>query len=258
MNGIRMAAGSERDLSLPRGRTTIPVGLALDNERIPAWWVSHVRRGERTTVRTAARVNASVLGRTVTAARTDETTFETDIAGRFDTSESRPVDAGLPVVPDPLFVVERTNATWGRVSSEETPLNATFVLANPRDFPLPIVAFEYAVSMNGVRVGNGATEGGVVPPGGRRAIAARTVIENDRLDEWWVSHVRRGQRTDVRIEFAARIELPTGGVVRVALDEFTYTDTFETDVFGADGADDATEIRATGGGIDRAVSPAAG
>ncbi|PSP86890.1 hypothetical protein BRC90_11750 [Halobacteriales archaeon QS_4_69_34] len=51
VNGTRMAAGSAGLLSLSPGRTTIPVGPTPDNEALPAWWGSHVRRGQRTDVR---------------------------------------------------------------------------------------------------------------------------------------------------------------------------------------------------------------
>ena len=59
-----------------------------------------------------------------------------------------------------------------------------------------------------------------------------TVIDNRTLDEWWVAQLERNQVTDRRIEFYARVELPTGETVRIPLDTLTDTKCIETDVFG--------------------------
>jgi hypothetical protein len=114
--------------------------------------------------------------------------------------------------------------------------------------------------MNDVQVGEGATERGyVVEPKSMETLRLRTLIANDKLDEWWVTHLRNGQVTRLRIDFHARIELASGTTVRVPLDALTYEETIETDIFGGGnasdgGADSPGGETATGDGTSTGTS----
>jgi stringent starvation protein B len=94
--------------------------------------------------------------------------------------------------------------------------------------------------MNDVAVGDGTSESGhVIPAESTETIETTTYVRNDRLDEWWVSHLERNQVTDLRIDFHARLDL-SGQTVRVPLDAVTYTETVETDFFGTKPTTNAT------------------
>lgn len=56
-------------------------------------------------------------------------------------------------------------------------------------------------------------------------------IRNDALDEWWVSHLERNQRTQLRLDFAAVLDR-RGTTVRIPLDSLSYEETVEPDIFG--------------------------
>ncbi|MFB6255698.1 MAG: LEA type 2 family protein, partial [Haloplanus sp.] len=43
LNGIRMATGTKKGVTIDQGRSTVPMTTNLANERIPTWWVSHIR-----------------------------------------------------------------------------------------------------------------------------------------------------------------------------------------------------------------------
>jgi LEA14-like dessication related protein len=235
MNDVEMARGEREGLDLPAGRSDLEFTTRMDNDRIPAWWVSHVRNGERTEVRVDATVRSSTLGRSVDLTRTR--TVETDIVEQFRSTEHRPVDADLPLVSDPVLVVRETDANWGAVTNRSTPIEMSFAVYNPKSVPYAVTEIGYNVTMNGVAVGNGTTETGtVLPPEEETTVPATTVIDNRRLDEWWVTHLENDQRTDLRIDFHATVDLPGGGTVRVPLDALTYTRTVETDVFGTKNA----------------------
>jgi LEA14-like dessication related protein len=241
MNGIRMATGTKGGLSIPQGKSTVPMTTRLANERIPTWWVSHVRNGERTTLAVNADVHSSTLGTAFGAPKVTRD-IETDIISAFNATEDRPV--GSSPTGGPLLVLRETSAQWGEVSAAETNIDMRFVVYNPNAYPIPVSELGYRATMNGIEMGNGTTEGqGVIPPGETRTIEATTTLNNDNIDEWWVSHLRNDQVTDLRIDFSARFELPTE-TVDVPLDPLSYTRTIKTGIFDnkerASGGSDGT------------------
>ncbi|GAB3323917.1 LEA type 2 family protein [Haloplanus salinarum] len=229
MNGIRMATGVKEGLALPSGESTVPMTTYLANERIPAWWVSHLNNGERTELAVNADVHSSALGASFGAPKVTRT-IETDIISAFDSTERRPVGDEGPN-GEPVLYIEETSAQWGTVDSSATEIDMRFVVYNPNPYPVPISELSYRATMNGVEMGTGATEGhGTVPPESTRTIRATTTLDNGNIDEWWVTHLENDQRTELRIDFAARVELPTG-TVDIPLAPLTYTETIETDIF---------------------------
>jgi len=244
LNGIRMANGTKAGVSMASGRSTIPMTTTLANERIPPWWVSHVRNGERTELAVNADVHSSLLGASFGAPQVTRT-IETDIISAFNSTEDRPV--GASPTGGPLLVIRETSAEWGDVDAAATHIDMQFVVHNPNSHPIPVSELGYRATMNGVEMGTGATEDrGVIPPGETRTIEATTTLNNENIDEWWVSHLRNDQVTELRIDFSARVELPSG-TVEIPLDPLTYTRTIETDIFdnkaddGSADGEDGTE-----------------
>ncbi|WP_255170600.1 LEA type 2 family protein [Natrononativus amylolyticus] len=234
MNDVDMARGERRGVTVGTGNSTVPLTTDLDNGAIPAWWVSHVDAGERTTVAVDATVSSDRLGRE--GELTHEHGIETDVIGEFNSTETRPVNANQPLIDDPVLYVNETTGEWGDVSESETPIETAFVVYNPNDEPYVITELGYEITMNDVDVGSGATHDTHVIGGGEtETLEATTAIDATRLDEWWVTHLDDGvhghQVSELRIEFYAVVELPTGEAVTVPLEELTHEDTLETDVF---------------------------
>jgi LEA14-like dessication related protein len=234
MNDVSMANGTKEGLAIEKGNSTLHFTTTMRNERIPAWWVSHIRNGERTELEIDARIRSSLLGQSVTVPHERE--IETDVIGQFNSTETRPVNASQPLVSDPILYINRTSASWGSVSQSETPIDMRFVVYNPKTTPYTISEIGYEITMNNITVGEGTSDDPyVIESRSEETIATATAIQNQKLDEWWVSHLERNQVTDLRIDFYARIELPSGDTVRVPLDELTYTKRIETDFFGTKG-----------------------
>lgn len=238
MNGVEMAHGQKEGVAIESGNTTVPSETEMDNTRIPAWWASHVASGEHTDLAVRATVHSGTLNRSIDAPPV-ERSIETDFLSAFDSTESRPVNADRPLVGDPVLWINRTSADWGEATTDRTPIEIEFVVYNPKPWAIPITELGSEVSMNDVDVGEGETdETYVIPPGSTETVRTTVVIENDQLDDWWVSHLQRGEVTDLRIDFWATVDLSEagGGEVQVPLDELTYVETFETDVFGTKNA----------------------
>lgn len=235
MNEIEMAQGGREGVSVGTGNSTIPLETDLRNDAIPSWWVSHVRNGERTSVGIDANVTSDLLGRTVEFTRSRE--IQTDLLGAFNSDETRPVNADSALTDDPVLYVNETRGEWGSVSESETPIDMAFTVYNPNLEPYAVTKIGYDVTMNGVEMASGQTEEGyVIPSRSSETIEFTTDLQNRRLDEWWVTHldedVHGHQVSDLRIEFYAVIEFPSGTEVTVPLDELTYEETIETDIFG--------------------------
>jgi LEA14-like dessication related protein len=231
MNQVPLASGGREGIRMETGNTTLNFTTEMDNGQIPKWWVTHVRRGEQTTVAIDATVNSSLLGRSFGVPF--EKGISTDIIGQFNSTETSPIDADQPVVSDPVLYINETSANWGSVSEAETPIAIRFQAYNPKMSPYTITEIGYDITMNDVQVGSGASESTyTIPSRSTETIETTTAIANPKLDEWWVSHLERNQVTDLRIDFYARIELIDGQTVRVPLDELTYEKEIETDLFG--------------------------
>lgn len=251
MNDVSLASGVKEGVSVGTGNSTVNFSTAARNERIPPWWISHVRNGEETTVTVDTSVRSSTLGRTANPPNVTRQ-VETDLLSEFNSTETRPINADQPGVSDPVLYVNETRAEWGEVTESRTSMELTFVVYNPKSYPVAVSELGYDIAMNDVDVGDGATDSEyVVPPKSTETIEATVDIRNDRIDEWWVTHLQRNQVTDLRIDFSARLDLSTT-TVTVPLDPLTYTTTIETDIFGtkpADGsATDGSESGSTGEG----------
>ena len=228
MNDIPMAHGGREGLELGTGNTTIPLETYLMNDQIPKWWASHLQNGERSTMTIDATLYSGTLNRSRTFTHEPEP-IETDIESQFDTNETRPINAGLPFVSDPVLYLNSTSGTWGDVTEKETPIEMTFTLYNPKDYPISMTRLGYDITMNDVAVGEGTTSKSVtIPAHSAKQVEATTIIDNSKLDEWWVTHLQRDQVTDMRIHFYARFDVG-GDSIRIPLRNVTYT--IETDMF---------------------------
>jgi LEA14-like dessication related protein len=232
MNGIRMAEGTKSGVEVAQGNSTLPFTTYMANERIPEWWVSHVSNGEQTTLTVDASIHSSTVGQSFGAPKV-ERSIETDMLSQFDSTETRPVNASQPLVSDPILYVNETSAQWGEVNESRTPLNLDFRVYNPKQYPVGVSEIGYEITMNDVAVGEGTTgQGYTIGPNSAETVETTTLIDNTKLDEWWVTHLERDQVTDLRIEFYARLDVTGGETIRVPLRSLTYTETIETDIFG--------------------------
>jgi LEA14-like dessication related protein len=229
MNEVRIARGSKQGLELESGNSTLAFTTYMQNERIPEWWYTHVRDGERTNVTVDATVDT--LGRTVPF--TSRTNVSTNLTAQFNSSETRPVESGIAFL-DPVLYINQTNGSWDRanLTRQETPLNVTFRAYNPNDVRFRVTRVGYEIRMNEVRVGEGESQRELdLPPRRTRNLTTYTAIRNANLDEWWVTHLRNDQVTQVRIDFFAIVTV-SGREARVPLDPLDFEQTIRTDMFG--------------------------
>lgn len=265
MNDIAMAGGTKTGLQVDRGNTTLVFNSSMRNSRIPPWWVSHIKNGERTNVTIDANIQTSILGNRTFEVKQDRT-VKTNLIGQFNSNETRPVDGPpSPAYDNPILYINETSAQWGTVTQAETPIDMAFVVFNPQLKPYTITEVGYVVSMNNVTVAEGTTKQPYIIEGQTTETVQTTArIDNSKLDDWWVTHIEANQVTHLRIDFYAKVELPTGNTIRLPLNELTYEHRIETDIFGTkgeprndtdgDGASPTTTEKDTEGGTASATA----
>ena len=238
MNSIEMAYGEREGVAVGTSNSTLDLETQMQNDAIPSWWVSHIQNDERTVIDIDATVTSDRLGRSADLGQDHD--IETNLIGAFNSEETRPVNADSPLTDDPVLYINETRGEWGTVSEADTPIDMEFVVYNPNVEPYAITELGYEITMNDVEVGEGEThEEHVILPDSSETIALTTTIDNQQLDDWWVTHldeeVHGHQVSELRIEFYAVVELPTGEEVTVPLDELTYEETLGTDIFDEGG-----------------------
>jgi LEA14-like dessication related protein len=233
MNDVEMATGQKNGVGIGTGNSTINLTTYLKNERIPEWWVTHINNGETTEMTVSATAHSGLIGQSASFQPAAET-IETNILGQFNSSEDRPIDANMALVEDPVLIIKETSANWGEATSSRTPIDMRFDVHNPKSAPIAISNIGYNITMNDIQVGEGETaETETIPAQSTETVSFSTDIQNQHLDEWWVSHIENGQVTDLRIDFYAEIQPPgSDETIRVPLEDMTYTQTIETDFFG--------------------------
>lgn len=238
MNGIEMATGDKHGIGIGTGNSSLRLHTYLDNTKIPAWWVSHIRNGESTTLTVETHIDTGLL---LSTTRTPvQRSIDTDILGTFNTTENRDINANQPPIEDPVAVIRRQTARWGPVSNESTALNVSFVVYNPKSYPLTITQLSYNITLNEIAMGAGATEDEyTIPPGETETVEATLLMDTQKFDEWWVAHLKDGQVSELRIDFDATVAAGDLGTVSMPLDPLTYERSVETAIFGGGGAGSA-------------------
>ena len=249
MEDVPMASGSLTEIALDRGTDTVELTTAMAHEGITDWWPRHIASGEVTTVDVALELSTDRFDRTVS--HTHSTTVETDLLSSFRSDDPRPINAGQPLIEDPVLYINETHADWGTPTETTTPIDMTFLVYNPNPEPYAVSQLGYEITMNEIAVGSGATEDMVVVPGhSTESFDLHAEIDATTLDEWWVTHLDEDvfghQVSELRIEFWAIVELPTGDEVTIELDPLTYEEFIGTDIFDEGGDVGTTPSDPTG------------
>lgn len=231
LNDIEIVHGQKQ--AVPRSgeqQNVITVSTWANNDDIPEWWITHINRNQTTSVRIDPKIVTEYGGlRFPVESWTQTRTVNTNLLEPLQTSEIRRFHAFNRT----LLSVNKTAAHWGRATAEQTPLTVSATVSNPRSNPIPIINIGYTIRMNGIRVGHSVTDNQtVIPPHSTKKITSRAFINNSRLDEWWVTHLRHNETTRLTVDFYATTEY-NGERRRVPLDFLTYQRTFQTQIFNA-------------------------
>lgn len=238
MNNVSMATGQKKGLSIGSGNATVDLVTYLDNSKIPAWWYTHIQNGEQSDLLVDATVSHNTLG---THNFETSKSIETNILDAFNSAETRPINASSSLVSDPVLYINETSGSYGsELTRQQTPIDLGFTVYNPKPYPYVMTQVDYTIYMNNITVGEGRNDRNtVITPSVTKTINANTVIQNERLDEWWVSHLQNNQTSELYIDMRVVVEAdtPAGPTRKITIDsdKLDYRDTIETDIFGNKG-----------------------
>ena len=228
INGVFVGAGSH-ETGLESGTSEVRVSSRLDNAKVPTWWARHLNRDETSTVESVTTTTADIGFTTVDVPTEDaNSTTETDLLAEMNTDDPQSIDSDGQT----YFIAESTTVEWGQATTQVAPLDAQSSLRNQQPGPITIQEIDYDVSIGDVTLANGSQpDGTTIGPGERGTIDLQIDLNNSRMDEWWVSHVRNGEQSTLAVDVTATIEV--GDETRtVPLSMFSTNETVETDLLG--------------------------
>lgn len=219
LNGVRLATGEKEGVTIATGNNSVELTTAIENENLQPWWVSYVERNETIDVTAGGDITVDA-GLTATASippieRTllaDETPVidalsaaANETAGTYTVSTSD-VAGGTPVDRSVGYEIERGWATWGDVSAEQTTVRFRFRIHNPGDVAVPPEpdGLRANVEMNDVELFTADGEAlslrsadRPIEPGETRVVTYTVTMDNDKVDDWFRSHVRNSEQTEM-------------------------------------------------------------
>jgi LEA14-like dessication related protein len=233
IEGVTVADDRTAVGTLDPGPNDVSHVVRMDNAAVPRWWARHVNSGERSTVVASPTATADVgFTKFDVRLQSRESTFETDLLGGLGSTNPQP----LTIEGQEVGTVLETRAEWGEATVERTPVEVSVRVENTAPVPITISDLGYDVRMNDVVVGNGTSSGSVqVPAGATRTLTYTLVLDSQSMDEWWVTHVRNGERTVVSYDAAVTVSVRDRSE-RVPVAALSTNQTVETDVLEASGA----------------------
>lgn len=226
MNNITMAEGLDQGATLKEGESTIQISSFLDNSKISQWWPSHIINNEITILEITSRVvlDAWLLQPPVEVPSRTQT-ITTDFLNSITNTEPRDVSIG------PLNVtMHSVSAEWGSINDDWIELILNISVYNPYSNILsiaPQVGCE--ITMNNVSVGNGSAKDSIIIQADNDSrLTLVTLINNNKLDEWFVTHIQNGEHTRIDMIFDLAVEFE--GKSYVLDDLITYSYNFDTNI----------------------------
>ncbi|MFB6120706.1 MAG: LEA type 2 family protein [Halobacteriaceae archaeon] len=256
LNDVAVANGSKQGVDIKPGNNTIELTTYIRNENLGPWWANYVENNETITTHVDGRARVSVgplsggvgfpnfertLQSNSTPVRDALTGAAASMEGTYTINRSVSV-GGFERTVTAGYVVERGWATWGEATVNETTVVFHYRIHNPsQSVPVPAVPDGLAATIetNDVALLNASGDefearnvatNATIAPGETRHVAFAVQMDNDRVDDWFRSHVRNEELTRVEAQFRMVFDVQ-GQTIRVPRDGGTaYTCRFQTGI----------------------------
>lgn len=225
MNELKMGEGKALKAEMPPGISSLIISTKIINGKIPEWWTTHLKNNETTKVNFKGFV---IFDLKITEFRypfEQTSLIKTNILSNLSSNEPRDIRVG----PITLTVVS-TSSYWGKIEKDYTEIITIAKIYNDGYFPVPVTKFRYTVEMNRIKLADGMSNvATVIPPKSEATLTLITKIDNKLLDEWFVSHLKNGERTEFRAVIEPFVEVFGKEISFVLIEDKS---SFETRILG--------------------------
>ncbi|MCE7740706.1 MAG: hypothetical protein GPJ50_15165 [Candidatus Heimdallarchaeota archaeon] len=92
------------------------------------------------------------------------------------------------------------NFNWGQVTPTETEIITNILIYNPNPVSLPLKDVQSEIYMNNIKMGECSTLNAKIEENSESTIIFSTKLENSRIPEWWVSHIKNDEESTMNID----------------------------------------------------------
>jgi LEA14-like dessication related protein len=96
---------------------------------------------------------------------------------------------------------------WGGISQETTELITTIKVYNPNPFILPVKSVGCDIIIDGIKMGHAETQDLHIEKEAEFPILIRTKIDNSKIPQLWVEHIKRHEQSETEIDIAVTFDL---------------------------------------------------
>lgn len=220
MNGVKMAEGDKNGVAVEKGNQTLNVDTSLYQQKIPRWWVSHIKGDEKTNVAIQFGVHRRIFGfplkiNGIKYNTQVETDLEKTLSNAMDKMKgnySGPAVAGVESTSTDIRI-KGGSAEFGKVNMEKTVIDAQVRVHNPNSYPIPTPRLNGELTMNDIRLADVSSEAvrslndAKIDPGETRTVKFKAEIDNGKVDDWLTSHARAEERSSGNVKLHLMFEL---------------------------------------------------
>ncbi len=229
IDGISLGQSAGNNISLKQeAETPVVIYTRIDKDKISDFWAEHLRRGENSTVVIDGNINFDMKVADYSYPFTYSKAVETNILTRLHVNTPVVVEKTykVPVIGNEITAFKATikssNASWGKIERDLTELNVRAIIHNDNSYSIPSCKMVNKVSINEIPLAVGESVGSYsFPSNADTEVMATANLKTSLMDQWFVSHLIRNEKSTLKVETAIMFNLP-GSVAKVlSQDSFT-------------------------------------
>lgn len=244
MDGINMGSAETQGLVIEKNAEfPIKISAKMDNAKIPAFWVEHIKRNEKSEALIEIFTTFNLGGGDFTFPFSLKRPVETDLLSSLKKVDPIPVEkkVKIPIVGEQTvfkIILEAISGKWGIVTPQSTQIDLSAIIHNDNLYPLVIPKVEYTIESNGITLGSGESESiNVFAPKSKNDVNIVASFDTSLMDEWFVTHIRQGEKStfDIRVSLVFEMNkeiLQLLGQDKLSVTVWEGSQNIETDILG--------------------------
>lgn len=232
INNVSVASETATVSEIEAGTNRIQTTAGMDNSKVPRWWARHLNNGEQSEVVTTPTGTIDVgFTKFDTQLRERRSTFDTNLLSGMNGER----DEDITIRGRKVVTFERINSEWGDVTPQTAPIDVTATVSNKQPTNVRLKDIHYTVRMNDVVLADKtAPNSYLIPPQATEQLPIQVKLDNQRMDEWWVTHLRNGEQSRLNVTVVATADTQIGSIQQ-PIEALGQNRTVETDILNTSG-----------------------